>query len=197
MQRLPFTDAHIVSSKPENFSYVIMTNNELRAFEGDKETWNKKALANETYVFVGYDYGRETVVVGSVTDGETQVQSTPINQSMKPFTFSFNPYADILLKTWQYVLIIRMPPHAEKTMIIAHRIEKREMLFNEVEREAGEGFQIKDLVLPSDLVILKSWKEYSIMVLEDLALKRVQTVSALEVFFIRRILKKGRIRIRC
>ncbi len=181
LQRMPFTDAHIVNASAENFTYSIMTNKEIRTFQWDKEMWKHPAADNETFVFIGYDYGRQSVVVGSVGDDSVEVSSRPLNGAMKPFTFMFNPKTDILLKTWQYVLVIRLPPYAKATMIIAHRIEKREMLFNDIEREAGAGFQIKDLVLPSDLVILKSWKEYSVMVLEDLALKKVQIVSSLEV----------------
>ena len=142
MQRLPFTDVHIVTKTPENFTYVIMTNNEIRTFEKDKETWSIKASPKEIFVFVGYDYTYSSVVMASVADEASEVVTRPVNGALKPFTFMFNPQSDYLLKTWQYVLVIRMPPHSKTTMIIAHRIEKREMLFNEVEREAGEEFQV-------------------------------------------------------
>ncbi len=180
LHRLAFTDAIIINSSSTNLTYAVMSNKEVRTYEFNKETWSMTAKENETYVFTAYDYERKSVVMAAVLDGQTELKTWPVNGAAKPFSFSFNQYTDILLKTWQYVLVVRMPPYSKQTMIIAHRPDKREMLFNEIEREIGTGFQIKDIVLPSDLVILKSWKEYAIMVIEDLAMKKVQIVSSVE-----------------
>lgn len=144
MTKLPYTDIHIVSATSANLTYLIMTNNEVRSFHFAEETWSMKCADNELLVYVGYDTARESVVIATVLDGGEEVSSRPVNGALKPFTFMFNPYTDILLKTWQYVLVIRMPPHSKSTMIIAHRPEKREMLFNDLEREAGADFQVCD-----------------------------------------------------
>lgn len=39
MKRLLFTDAFIITSTPQNITYSVMSNKELRIFENHKEKW--------------------------------------------------------------------------------------------------------------------------------------------------------------
>ena len=145
IQRLPYTDIYFVNASATNLTYIVMSNKEIKVFENNKEKWALQANSNETLVFVGYDSDRKSVIKAAVVDGTEEVRSQPINGELKPFVFSFNIENDILLRTWQYALIVRTPPHSKTTMIIAHRVSGREMLFNEIEREIGEEFQVIDI----------------------------------------------------
>lgn len=40
---MPFTDAHIISSTRENFTYVVMSNKELKVYENHKEKISKSS----------------------------------------------------------------------------------------------------------------------------------------------------------
>ena len=39
--RLPYIDVDIVTAKEDNFTYTIMTNNELRVFEKKTKVWSR------------------------------------------------------------------------------------------------------------------------------------------------------------
>jgi hypothetical protein len=43
MGRMPFTDVHIISSSRENFTYVVMSNKELKVYENHKVIQSKKS----------------------------------------------------------------------------------------------------------------------------------------------------------
>jgi hypothetical protein len=84
-----------------------------------------------------------------------------------------------MLKSSKYVLVVKLQEE-KGGMIIAHNIENREIMFNDIDKEIGEGYELKDLLLPTDLVILQSKKEYAVMVIYELALNKVQMIDNAE-----------------
>jgi hypothetical protein len=140
--RQPFTDVVIVNSSRANFSFLLMTNKELKAYENGIEKMVFAAKPDELFIYCSYDHERSIPVICSVTDGELEMKERPINDILKPFVIGFNPKTDVIIKTWQQTLIIKFPPHSKSTMIIANRAERREMLISEIEREVGPEFQV-------------------------------------------------------
>lgn len=140
--RLPYIDVDIVTAKEDNFTYTIMTNNELRVFEKKTQVWSRSAAENETFVFVGYNYEQDTVVLAISQVNSTEINVYSLNNGYDPSEFIYNPYSDILLKTSTYALALKMPPYAESTMIIAYSLSKGEMIFNKVATDIGPDFQV-------------------------------------------------------
>jgi len=177
--RLPFTDAFIVNATKENMTYMLMSNTQLKINENHKEKRSLSAGVNETYVFVGYDSVRQSAVIGTIKDDEKEVKTWPINGGLEPFKFGFDQYNDILLKSAKNVLILKLQSE-NGVMIMAHSIEKREIMFNDIAKEVGEQFQLQDIILPTDMILLKSKKEIAVMVIHELALAKVQIVDSQE-----------------
>jgi hypothetical protein len=140
--RLPYADLDIVTSTANNFTYTVMSNKKIQVFQKDKEIWNLNALDDETYVFVGYNQEVESVVIASTKEDSNELHVRPINNGTASFEFMFNPHTDILLKTRQHVLTIKMPPYAETTTIATFKVQQHEMLFNRVRDIIGSGFQV-------------------------------------------------------
>ena len=93
-------------------------------------------------MFTGYDWTHNSAVIGVVAEGSQEVRTWPINGALKPFSLAFNKETDIMLKNWQYVLIVKIPPFHSEPMITVHHIESRDVLFNPLDKEPGSQFQV-------------------------------------------------------
>jgi hypothetical protein len=154
--RKPFADIKIINGTKDSLMYLVMTNVELDLYENEKLIESVKNPGNMTYVFADYDTKRKKLVIGSVADGAKMVDTYPVDHSMDPFSFAFDPIKDYLLRTWQYVLILRPPRDGQGFMIIAHKIVSREMLFNDIAREIGSDFKVLCIFIRIDQGFLTS-----------------------------------------
>lgn len=142
IHRQPFTDIRIINATEGFLKYAIMTNIEINVYENHKIVETIKNPGNMTYVFFDYDKQKKVVVVGSVNDGATEVRVYPADNSQEPFVFAFDPLNDYLLRTWQYVLVVKPPTKTQRFMIVAHKVLGREMLYNDIVKEIGGEFQV-------------------------------------------------------
>lgn len=142
--RIPYVDIDIIAFAADNFTYAVMSNKKLQVFQRSKEMWSLSAADNETFVFMGYNYKAETVMIAATEGEQGEIQVRSVNGAVETFGFTFSPYTDVLVKTRNHVLAIRMPPYAEETIIVAYRLQQQEMLFNKVAEVVGMEFQVRD-----------------------------------------------------
>lgn len=80
-------------------------------------------------------------MIASIGDEDSEVRTWPVNGALAPFKFGFDQNHDILLKSWQSVVIVKLN-QGKGPMITAHNIEKREVMFSEIDRDLGPGFEV-------------------------------------------------------
>jgi len=131
-----YNDAYIIEDKEDNLTYTIMTNSEVRVFQKDREVLKFNANDSERFVFVGYDYERETVVIGAMN--EDKINAKLANEALPPISFEFKAESDILLKTWQYVLIINLA----ESSIFVYSIKDRTVVNNNIQEIIEEGYKV-------------------------------------------------------
>lgn len=142
LQRQPFTDVKILSATESALKYILMTNVEINVYEQNKVVETIKNPGSKTFVYIDYDTEKKMVVIGSVNDTEKMVDSYPADNSLPPFTFSFDQMNDALIRTWNQLLIVKFQTQEQRSMIVAHNPVNREMLFNDLAREVGSDFQV-------------------------------------------------------
>eukprot|EP00826_Nyctotherus_ovalis_P040533 TRINITY_DN4005_c0_g1_i14.p1 TRINITY_DN4005_c0_g1~~TRINITY_DN4005_c0_g1_i14.p1 ORF type:complete len:170 (+),score=45.17 TRINITY_DN4005_c0_g1_i14:514-1023(+) len=142
LQRQPFTDVKILNATESTLKYILMTNVEINVYEQNKVVETIKNPGKKTFVFVDYDTESNVVVIGSVNDTEKTVDAYPADNSLPPFSFTFDLMNDALLRTWNQILVVKFQTQEQRSMIVAHNPVNREMLFNDLAREVGSDFQV-------------------------------------------------------
>jgi hypothetical protein len=113
-----YLDLKIINATEDNFTYGIMTNNQVRIFQNRKETLKLNASSNELFVFM--EYKNEGLILGNLILNEKKIHVKSNDTDL--FSFDFVKEKDTLIKIKSDVLVAKIPPHYEKSSITLYHI---------------------------------------------------------------------------
>jgi len=137
-----YIDLKIINITEGNFTYGIMTNNQLIIFQNTKEIFKLNANPNELFIFM--EYNKEELILGNLALNENKIHVKSNKEEL--FNFSFVKELDALAKIKSDVIIVKIPPHYKNSSITLYHLNDLTNFTIDFSNDRYEDYEVKQFI---------------------------------------------------